>query len=114
MLAEKRLSNAVEVVTADFPNALVIYAGRSSSLLHRDMPLSTWAGLKGNTTSPTGGILKRYQLLTPGLITTLLIVIFVILPVIMIGVNALASIQSPLSTSGDIPKGFDAQQKKMQ
>ncbi|TFK43127.1 BIG/ATPase V1 complex, subunit S1 [Crucibulum laeve] len=68
--------------------------------------------INANTTLPEGGILKRYQLLTPGLITVLLISFFVLVPVVMLGVSALASIQNPLRT--DIPKGFSAQDKKNQ
>ncbi|KAI0308389.1 hypothetical protein OF83DRAFT_1180929, partial [Amylostereum chailletii] len=68
--------------------------------------------LPGNATLPDGGLLKRYQLLTPALITSLLIALFVLLPAVLLGVNALASIQSPLRV--EAPKGFSAHEKKTQ
>ncbi len=65
-----------------------------------------------DTTLPSGGILKRYQLLTPALISTLLIVLFILLPIIMFGITALASIQSPLKV--EAPKSYSAREKKIQ
>jgi UPF0716 family protein affecting phage T7 exclusion len=62
--------------------------------------------------SNKGGILARYQLLTPGLITTLLVVLFILLPIMYFGISALASIQSPVRM--DAPKGFSATDKKRQ
>lgn len=59
-----------------------------------------------------GSILQRYQLLTPALILTLLIVLFVMIPVLVLGITALASIQSPLRT--EAPKGYSAHEKKAQ
>lgn len=59
-----------------------------------------------------GGILKRYQLLTPGLILALLVVFFMLVPIIMLGVNVLASIQSPLRV--EAPRSFNAKDKKNQ
>ena len=65
-----------------------------------------------NSTSPDdGGILARYQLLTPGLIVSLLIAFFVLLPAVLISVQALASIQSPVRL--DAPRGV-TQSKKNQ
>lgn len=65
-----------------------------------------------NTTLPEGGILKRYQLLTPGLISVLLISFFILVPIVMMGFSALASIQSPLRV--EAPKGYSAGDKKTQ
>lgn len=65
-----------------------------------------------NATLPSGGILKRYQLLTSALISSLLIVIFVLLPIVMFGITALASIQSPLKV--EAPKSYSAREKKIQ
>jgi hypothetical protein len=59
-----------------------------------------------------GGILKRYQLLTPGLILTLIVVFFVFVPIIVFGVNVLAGIQSPLRA--EPPRSFSAKDKKNQ
>jgi hypothetical protein len=51
-------------------------------------------------------------LLTPALITSLLLVFFIIVPVVLFGVSALASIQSPLRIQP--PKGYSADEKKNQ
>lgn len=59
-----------------------------------------------------GGILKRYQLLTPGLIISLAIAFFVLVPIVFFGISSLASIQSPVRL--DAPKGFNAVEKKNQ
>ncbi|KAK0467789.1 uncharacterized protein EV420DRAFT_1259676 [Desarmillaria tabescens] len=71
-----------------------------------DLPLTN------SLAPPKGGILARYQLLTPGLILVLLIVVGVLLPIIYFGIKALASIQSPVRM--DAPKGFNAADKKNQ
>ncbi|KIM84036.1 hypothetical protein PILCRDRAFT_819066 [Piloderma croceum F 1598] len=118
---ESRLSNDLDAIATLFPKYLVIFTGSPSHLSTRQAPSEfdspppsflgpTFAG--NSTVLQEGGILKRYQILTPGLITTLLIVLFVIVPVIMLGISALASIQLPLSS--EVPKGFDAQEKKVQ
>jgi hypothetical protein len=117
---ELHLSNEIDAISSLFPKHLVIFSGSPSWLSARQAPsdfdspsviLNSTSG--GNTTVlRDGGILKRYQILTPALITTLLITLFVLVPVIMLGVSALASIQSPLSS--EVPKGFDAQEKKVQ
>jgi hypothetical protein len=117
--AESRLSNDLDIIASIFPKHLVIFAGSPSHISTRQAPSdldsaqsldSTFAG--NTTVRQEGGILKRYQILTPGLITTLLVTLFVFVPVIMLGISALANIQSPLSS--DVPKGFDAQEKKHQ
>ena len=59
-----------------------------------------------------GSILQRYQLLTPALILTLLLVFFVMIPLLVLGLTALASIQSPLRT--EAPKGYGAHERKVQ
>lgn len=65
-----------------------------------------------NVTLPEGGILKRYQFLTPGLITALLIVLFVLVPLVIVGINALGSIQSPIKL--DASRDYSATTKKNQ
>ncbi|OJT09716.1 hypothetical protein TRAPUB_13821 [Trametes pubescens] len=110
------LSAELSKIEAAFSNYLVIYSGSPASLLHGRQSTgssSTFhAAAAPADSSPTGGILKRYQLLTPGLILALLVAFFVLLPIIFLGVSALASIQSPLSN--EIPKGFSAEEKKNQ
>jgi V0 complex accessory subunit Ac45/VOA1 transmembrane domain len=48
-----------------------------------------------NSTLPAGGILKRYQLLTPGLLLTLIIALLLLFPIVFVGISALANIKSP-------------------
>jgi len=118
---ESRLAHELGSLASTFPKHLVVYAGSTSPQFERrqaeldslDAPAPLLGALQpGNSTLPEGGILKRYQLLTPALITSLLIAFFLILPVVFFGVYALASIQSPLRT--EAPKGFNAQEKKTQ
>ncbi|KAF7350888.1 hypothetical protein MSAN_01650900 [Mycena sanguinolenta] len=102
------LSTELAALAATFPNHLIIYTGSSSpSFARRQAPIT---GSIANSTA--GGILAHYQLLTPGIIVSLLITLFVLLPIVMFGIQALASIQSPLRN--EIPKGFDAVEKKHQ
>ena len=98
---------------AVFKNYLVIYSGSSGTTLHARQSTSSSSTFDAHAkASPSGGILKHYQLLTPGLILVLLISLFVLVPVIFLGVSALSSIQSPLTN--EIPKGFSAEEKKNQ
>ncbi|KAL0577560.1 hypothetical protein V5O48_004423 [Marasmius crinis-equi] len=113
--------------TLPFENHLIIYTGSLSSHSKRqaqvddsgnasphrpvlDISPSSQAAAPKKT---KGGILHRYQLLTPGLIIILLFVFFVFLPVLYFGISALASIQNPLRTEV-APKGFNASEKKNQ
>jgi hypothetical protein len=50
--------------------------------------------------------------LTPALIKGLLLAFFVLIPIILFGVSAIASIESPLRVQP--PKGFSADEKKNQ
>ncbi|KAI0676682.1 hypothetical protein C8Q78DRAFT_987275 [Trametes maxima] len=114
---ESWLSQELSKIEAAFSNYLVIYSGSPGSLLlHARQSTESSSTFKEAVTpadaSPSGGILKRYQLLTPGLILALLITLFVLLPIIFVGVSALSSIQSPLTN--EIPKGFSAEEKKNQ
>ncbi|KAJ7744702.1 hypothetical protein B0H16DRAFT_1664034 [Mycena metata] len=102
------LATELATLTATFPNHLIIYTGSSApSFAKRAAPI-TGSIIRNGT--DTGGILARYQLLTPGIITTLLVTFFVLVPVLMVGIQALASIQSPLRN--EIPKNFNAAEKK--
>ncbi|EAU84494.1 hypothetical protein CC1G_00013 [Coprinopsis cinerea okayama7 len=103
------IASELQLLSAAFPNHLVIYAGLPVSSHFARAP-AVFA--PSNTTLPDGGILKKYQLLTPGLIVSLLVVLFVFLPVLYIGITSLAGIQNPVKM--DLPKGFNAQEKKNQ
>ena len=107
------LSGELSKIEAAFSNYLVVYSGSPASMLHaRQSSTGTTFEDIRVAAAPSGGILKRYQLLTPGLILVLLIALFVLVPVIFFGVSALSSIQSPLTN--EIPKGFSAEEKKNQ
>jgi hypothetical protein len=83
----------------------VVYVGSPHTQYHlkRQSPPSA-------ILAPSGGILHRYQLLTPALIIILFVTFFVLMPVVYFGVSALASIQSPLKV--EAPKGYSAQERK--
>jgi hypothetical protein len=100
---EVRLASELEGIGRAYPRHLVILAGSRRQDGAEPAP---------SPTPPAGGILARYQLLTPALITGLLLAIFVLVPVVLFGVSALASIQSPLRVQP--PKGYSADEKKNQ
>ncbi|KAN0124399.1 hypothetical protein V8E52_002048 [Russula decolorans] len=102
---ETRLANELERIGRSYPRHLVILAGSR----RQDGPAPVPSG---SPSPPEGGILARYQLLTPALITGLLLVFFVLVPIVLFGVSALASIQSPLRVQP--PKGYSADEKKNQ
>jgi len=96
---------------------LVLLTGRQGETTSledlEDLPVIPSSSLVApNSTLPTGGILKRYQLLTPALITTLLVALGVLVPVVFLGISALASIQAPARM--EPPKKFNAVEKKTQ
>jgi hypothetical protein len=102
-LPEARLASELEKIERDYPRHLVILAASR----RQDDPAPA-----PSPSAPAGGILARYQLLTPALITGLLLAFFVLVPVVLFGVSALASIQSPLRVQA--PKGYSADEKKNQ
>ncbi len=104
-LPETRLASELERIGRAYPRHLVILAGSRRQDGPAPIP-------SGSPSPPEGGILARYQLLTPALISGLLIVFFVLVPIILFGVYALAGIQSPLSVQP--PKGYSADEKKNQ
>ncbi|KAG1811232.1 uncharacterized protein BJ212DRAFT_1375786 [Suillus subaureus] len=113
---DQYLSSEIEKIDAAFTSHLVLYTG--SPLEHHRRQLlppsefdSTYAP-PDNSTLSDGGIFKRYQLFSTPLLVALLVVFFIIVPVIMMAVSALASLQS--SVRLDAPKGYHAQEKKTQ
>jgi hypothetical protein len=118
---ESMLADELSLLATAFPDHLVVYTGSPLPSYYKrqapefpEPPVLNFdaVSLAANTTLPTGGILKRFQLLTPGLITALLLTFFVLVPVTMFGLNALASIQNPLRV--DTSKAFNAQERKNQ
>lgn len=118
-----QLSNDISRVTFIFPSHLIIYAGSQPLTKRQDTnggdfsprpvvePASkvSPAFAPINTTLPEGSLLQRYRFFTPGLITALLIVFGLLIPILMVGISALASIQSPLRM--DAPKGPSLEKK---
>lgn len=117
---ESTLGSELEKVANTFSKYMVVYTGWSSMLQSRqdeDAPALEFAAPVNPVSSSklamdNGGILKRYQLLTPGLIVSLFVALFLLLPVVFVGISSLASIQSPVRL--DAPKGFNAAEKKNQ
>lgn len=117
----------LERVAAAIPNHLILLAGgpSSPSLFAREMPapgatfesdvshaIFPAVAPAANGTLVRGGILARYQLLTPGLILGFLVSFFVLVPVLFAGISALSSIQAPMNMAA--PKGYSADTKKTQ
>ncbi|KAJ3881739.1 BIG/ATPase V1 complex, subunit S1 [Lentinula edodes] len=112
-----------------FSNRVVIYTGTPPMHSKRQEDLNISAPARpvldlteneAASSSPSilakknkGGILHNYQLLTPGLIMVLLVVLFIFLPVLYFGISAMASIQSPLRLDS-MPKGYNANERKNQ
>ncbi len=88
----------------------VIYSGTQPSY-HQRRDLEEGIRAPGNATAPAG-VFHEYQLFTSGLILSLLITFFVLIPAVFLGATALSSIQSPLKTDGS--RTFNAQDKKTQ
>jgi len=117
---EQLLSKELDRLAGLTSNHLVIYAGSHIPLERRELPPLSSFDSPPDAAPPTistvpfpkGGILHNYQILTPALITSLLVVFFILVPIIMVGISALASIQSTLRS--EAPKDYSAQEKKVQ
>ncbi|KAG2125910.1 hypothetical protein BD769DRAFT_1358088 [Suillus cothurnatus] len=112
---DQYLSSEIEKIDAAFTSHLVLYTG--SPLEHHRRQLLTPSEFDSayaphNSTLSDGGIFKRYQLFSTPLLVALLVVFFIVVPIIMMAVSALASLQS--SVRLDAPKGYHAQEKKTQ
>ncbi|THH32158.1 hypothetical protein EUX98_g2029 [Antrodiella citrinella] len=97
----QQLADELEGLTSAFPNHLVIYSDWQQST-HTPVAnlMSRQDAPSPSKVAATGGILKRYQILSPGLILSLFLAFFVLLPIVMVGIQALASIQSPVRLDG--------------
>ena len=105
LIIDSRLARELNTIISVFPNHLVVLSGSSTDTLNT-------RSTEPNLTWPQVGIFAHYQLLTPGLITTLLVTFFILVPIVLTGISALANIQSPLRTG--VPQGYSAQEKKSQ
>lgn len=87
---ELYLSNEIEAIGSLFPKYLVVFTGAVPHLsAHQepselDSPSSSLPFAPNSTILQEGGILKRYQILTPALITSFLITFFVLVPIIRV------------------------------
>jgi len=121
---DTQLSEQLTHVEAAFPSHLVIVTGSPRSSFsnvkrevtdpQRTLPSSFASSIAPTATqkhsAPKGGILHRYQLLTPALITSVIIAFGLLVPLMLLAVNALASIKSPIRSDGV----KQAQEKKNQ
>jgi len=117
---ESRLSQELDVLGSKLTNHLVILVGSPLSASfeqfkrHAPIPSASNFTVTGytNTSSPDRGFLSQYQLLTAELITSLLVFLFVILPIVYCGFKALASIQNTIGM--DDTQSFTSLEKKNQ
>ncbi|KAI6004285.1 hypothetical protein EDD15DRAFT_2223660 [Pisolithus albus] len=121
---EQLIAGALEKLAALSPSHLVLYSGspllsqkRQLSEFDPDFDFSSEDGdpvfdANAMVAPADGSIFQRYQLLTPALIISLLVVFVILIPVLVLGITALASIQSPLRS--EAPSGYSAHEKKVQ
>ncbi|KAJ3987944.1 hypothetical protein F5890DRAFT_1404184 [Lentinula detonsa] len=109
-MAEHDVLLSATLSSLPFSNHVVIYTVLDLNEAGSPDPSSSFPMLAKKN---KGGILHNYQLLTPGLIMVLLVVLFLFLPVLYFGISAMASIQSPLRLDA-MPKGFNANDRKNQ
>ena len=120
------MSNDISRVTSSLPSHLVVYIGShpftkrqhndtepneipSRPAFQSSAKFDVPAFAPVNITLATGSLFQRCRFFTPGLITALLIVFGLLVPLLMVGIYALASIQSPLRM--DAPKGPSLEKK---
>jgi hypothetical protein len=111
-LSDSLLASELDVIAHVFSNHLVIISGSKVSKRQLVDSFPNAIDVSEATIWPGGGILAYYQLLTPGLLTTLLVVFLVLVPVVLMGITALANIQSPLRIGAS--KGYNAEERKNQ
>lgn len=110
MFEDAALSQKLKKLTERYSSHLVIVAGTQSSSfspvkrqlseLQRALPPAFASSPSPSAAKPKkstkGGLFARYQFLTPGLITSFGITFLLITPLILMVVNAVASIKSPV------------------
>ncbi|KAJ8508433.1 hypothetical protein ONZ45_g9289 [Pleurotus djamor] len=105
------LESTLASIAESFPEYVVVYAGSRSALSKRQA-VSETVQEPAKVALPSGGIFKRYQLLSPALISVLLVSFFILFPLLFVGISALSSIQSPLRV--EAPKGYSDKERKNQ
>jgi hypothetical protein len=116
------LSQKLDVLAGNFTNHFIILVGSPlpslSAFLKRQAPIPSQGKypMATNTTIslPGHGLLSKYQLLTAELITSLLVFFFIILPIVLYGIKALASIQNTIRIIDTTKSSFNALEKKNQ
>ncbi|KAG8901236.1 hypothetical protein FRB99_005462 [Tulasnella sp. 403] len=106
---DAKLAKPLDTISNKFPSHLVVIAGTTpSSFCHTKRQLAGQRALPSEFAPlptpievekpklPKGGIFHRYQLLTPGLISSLGVTFLLIVPLMLLVINALASIKSPV------------------
>jgi len=86
-------------------NLFVLMGSGQSEYAKRQVDTLLVESAPSNNT--TGGILTHYQVLTPALIISLLIVFFVLVPIVLASINVLTSIQSSVRLDGPKVVGQD-------
>ncbi|KAF9446732.1 hypothetical protein P691DRAFT_783369 [Macrolepiota fuliginosa MF-IS2] len=113
---ESTLAAELATISSVFPSHLIIYTGPGLSNLHvRQAPDTISRPVVDVTNSsqePVTAAAPGTTFWTTGLITALLVIFFIFLPVLIIGVGALASIQAPARM--EAPKGYSAVERKNQ
>ncbi|KAI6046532.1 hypothetical protein EDC04DRAFT_1480000 [Pisolithus marmoratus] len=121
---EQLIAGALEKLAVLSPNHLVIYSGSPLPAQKRQLPefdpdfdtssedVDPLFHANAVAAPADGSILQRYQLLTPPLIISLLVVFVILIPILVLGITALASIQSPLRSEAS--SGYSAHEKKVQ
>lgn len=112
-IIETQLSNLLDVLLAAYPQHLTVIASsespkHASNRVSRDLqdmqlPAIFYRGTSSSAsavskpdTKPRGSLLSKYQFLTPGLITILIITFGLLAPLLYFVIYALATIKSPL------------------
>ena len=96
------LSELLNKIETTFSNTIVFYTGSVSRTLHERQELDEETKPFSFLAPQGDGILSRYQILTPGLIISLALGFFLLLPIVLLSIKALASVQS--SVRLDVPK----------
>ncbi|TCD69179.1 hypothetical protein EIP91_008475 [Steccherinum ochraceum] len=96
----QQLAQELEGLASAFPDHLVVYSDWEQSSHVPVASLLSRQDTSAPKKSTATGILKRYQLLSPALILSLFLTLFILLPLLMISIQALTSIQSPVRLDG--------------
>lgn len=104
-LSESQLEKTIKEQTSSSLPHLVIYTSTVSARMEsgfeggenvHSLPIhDDVAETAINSTLPSGSLLQRYQFFTPGVLIGLFIGFVILLPLVLFGIYAVASIQTP-------------------